>query len=62
MNKQLLTLLWSLLLKIGFTVVYCFVAYNYIVHDIEPSNMIVLALLTILIITSRQQDKTGTDE
>ena len=46
MNKQLLKLLWSLTWNVSFLVLYFVVGYVYVVHDVQPSNMTVLILLT----------------
>jgi hypothetical protein len=60
MNKQLLKLVWSLIWNVSFLLLFFTVGYEYVVHDVQPSNMTVLILLTGTIIFT--QNKNNQDK
>ena len=57
MEKQLFKLLWSLIWNVSFLLLYFTVGYEYVVHDVQPSNMTVLILLTGTIIFTQNKNK-----
>ena len=57
MEKQLFKLLWSLIWNVSFLLLYFTVGYEYVVHDVQPSNMTVLILLTGTIIFIQNKNK-----
>ena len=57
MNKQLLKLVWDVLWSVSFLILYFTVGYEYVVHNVQPSNMTVLILLTGTIIFTQNKNK-----
>jgi len=57
MEKKLFKLLWSLIWNVSFLILYFTVCYEYVVHDVQPSNMTVLILLTGTIIFTQNKNK-----